>query len=282
MLMISLVTPSRNQARFLEDSIRSVLDQDDAALEYVVADGASTDESAEIIARCGDRLTAWWSEPDEGPAEAVNRAFAQTTGEVMGWLNADDRLLPGSLEVVRELFTRFPEMQWLTTGFPAMLDERGRVIRVAHSAGFAREPYLLGLNGIHSWSRAFFVQQESTFWRRELWEAAGGRLDPGFEPAADFELWARFFEHAELWTVETVIGAFRVHAEQRTASQLDAYREQARRALPSATARSHLTARATSRIPAGIRRRVGVGWSAPVITWSRETGDWRPMRRAVP
>jgi glycosyltransferase involved in cell wall biosynthesis len=281
-LTISLVTPSRNQSRFLEEAIASVLGQEDPALEYVIADGASTDESPAIIERHADGLSSWWSRADNGPADAVNSAFAQTTGEIMGWLNADDRLMPGALEIVRDIFTRFPEVRWLTSGFPVMLDEAGRTVRVAHTPGFAREPYRLGLNGLEEWSHMFFVQQESTFWRRELWEAAGGRLDPAFEPASDFELWLRFFEHAELWTVDTTIGAFRVHEAQRTASQLDAYKEQARRALPSATARSLTAARATSSIPAGIRRRIRVGWSAPVITWSRANGDWRTMRRPVP
>jgi glycosyltransferase involved in cell wall biosynthesis len=275
MLTISLVTPSLNQARYLDDALASVLEQNDPSLEYVVADGGSTDDSMNVIEQCADRLTAWWSEPDAGHADAVNKGFARTSGEVMGWLNSDDRLLPRALEVVRELFTRFPEVQWLTSGCPVMLDEGGRTF------GFARESYLLGLNGLRPWSRHYFVQQESTFWRRSLWEAAGGSLDTSFEPASDFELWRRFFDHAELWTVDTVIGAFRVHGAQRTASQLDAYREQALRALPPASGRSLLAARAATRLPAGVQLRTGAGWRAPVITWSRKTRDWQTMRRPV-
>ncbi len=276
------MTPSLGQSGFLEDALRSVLDQDDPALEYVVADGGSTDGSVEIIRRHADRLAAWWSEPDEGHAAAVNRAFAQTSGEIMGWLNSDDRLLPRSLEIVRELFTRFPEVQWLTSGFPVMLDEAGRTVRVARSHGFAREPYELGLNGLRSGSRLYFVQQESTFWRRELWDAAGGALDPGFEPAADFELWTRFFHHAELWTVDTVIGAFRVHGAQRTASQLDQYREKAERALPQSPKRRLLAAQTAARLPAGIKQHARLGWSAPAIVWDRAARDWQATRRRVP
>jgi glycosyltransferase involved in cell wall biosynthesis len=280
-LTISLVTPSRNQAQFLEDSIRSVLDQDDAGLEYVIADGASTDNSAEIIACHAEALTAWWSEADAGPADAVNRAFAQTSGEVMAWLNADDRLLPGALELIREVFTRFPEVEWLTSGFPVTLDRAGRTVRVGRTLGFARDPFLLGLNGLRSWSPLYFIQQESTFWRRSLWEAAGSRLDTTFEPAADFELWRRFFEHAELWTIDTVIGGFRIHGMQRTASELDTYRRQALRSLPRATPGSLITARAVARLPASARRRAARGWTAPAITWSSALHDWRTMRRPV-
>jgi len=281
MLTISLVTPSLNQAPFLDDALGSVLDQRDPSLEYVVADGGSTDGSVDVIEGRADRLTAWWSERDAGHADAVNKGFARTSGEIMGWLNSDDRLLPRALEVVRELFTRFPEVKWLTSGSPVMLDEEGRFVRVGRTFGFAREPYLLGLNGLRSWSRQYFVQQESTFWRRGLWDAAGGALDTSFEPAADFELWRRFFDHAELWTIDTVLGAFRVHGAQRTASQLDAYREQALRALPSSSNRTLLAARAVSRLPAGVRRRTGAGWSAPVISWSRTTRDWQTMRRPI-
>lgn len=282
MLTVSLVTPSLNQGRYLDEALGSVLDQKDPALEYVVADGGSTDGSVEIIERRAGGLTAWWSEPDGGHADAVNKGFARTSGELMGWLNSDDRLLPHALEVVRELFDRFPDVQWLTSAFPVTLDEHGRPVRVGHANGFARDPYLLGLNGVRSWSRSYFVQQESTFWRRELWDAAGGALDPAFEPAADFELWTRFFGHAELWTVETVIGAFRVHDAQRTASQLDAYRAQALRALPPTTSSRLAAARATAKLPTGARRRTGIGWSAPVITWSTRLRDWRTTTRQVP
>lgn len=282
MLTVSLVTPSLNQAIYLDEALRSVLEQDDPALEYIVADGGSTDGSVEIIERHAAELTAWWSEPDGGHADAVNKGFARTSGEIMGWLNSDDRLLPHALEVVRELFDRFPDVQWLTSAFPVTLDERGRPVRVGYANGFARDPYLLGLNGVRSWSHSYFVQQESTFWRRELWDAAGGALDPSFEPAADFELWRRFFEHAELWTVDTVVGAFRIHDAQRTASQLNAYRAQAQRALPPTTPARLAAARATTKLPAGARRLAGIGWVAPVITWTSRLRDWRTTRRQIP
>jgi glycosyltransferase involved in cell wall biosynthesis len=280
-LTISLVTPSRNQSRFLEEAIGSVLGQEDPALEYVIADGASTDESPEIIERHASDLSSWWSRADDGPADAVNRAFAQTSGEIMAWLNADDRLMPGALEIVRDIFTRFPEVQWLTSGFPVMLDEAGRTVRVGRTLGFAREPFLLGLYGIHKWSRLFFVQQESTFWRRELWETAGGALDTSFEPAADFELWRRFFDHAELWTLDTVIAGFRIHGAQRSALQLDEYRRQAIRALPPASERQLLAARTAVRLPAPLRRRVEPTWQAPALSWSRDGAEWQTTRRLV-
>jgi glycosyltransferase involved in cell wall biosynthesis len=280
-LRISLVTPSLNQARFLDEAIQSVLDQDYPELEYVVADGGSADGSREVIERHAERLSAWWSRKDEGPADAVGRAFETTTGEIIGWLNADDRLLPGALWVVAELFDRFPDVDWITTGFPAWLDGDGRLVLLGRAEGFARDAFLRGLHGdLVPWSRLYFPQQESTFWRRRLWEAAGARLDTSVEPAADFELWCRFFEHAELYTVDTALGAFRAHPAQRTASQMGLYRSRARQVLAR---RGHGSAGLLTRVRGAAGRRlparVPVGWEAPYLRWDRRTGAWTRGRR---
>jgi glycosyltransferase involved in cell wall biosynthesis len=280
-LRVSLVTPSLNQARFLDDAISSVFDQGYPELEYVVADGGSQDGSREVLERHAERLSAWWSEPDGGPADAVARGFAGTTGEIMGWLNADDRLLPGALWVVAELFERFPDVDWITSGFPAWLDEDGRLVLLGRADGFARDAFLRGLHGdLVPWSRLYFPQQESTFWRRRLWDAAGARLDPSVEPAADFELWCRFFEHAELYTVDTALGAFRAHAAQRTATQMGAYRARAAEVLArhgngSAGLLERARGVASRRLPA----RLPVGWDAPYLRWERRTGTWTRGRR---
>jgi glycosyltransferase involved in cell wall biosynthesis len=281
MLTISLVTPSLNQSRFLDQTLASVLDQGDPALEYVVVDGGSTDESQSIIERHSSRLTAWSSKPDKGQADAINLGFAQTTGEIMGWINSDDRLLPGSLELIRELFVQFPQIQWLTSGFPANIDESGRLVRLGRSLGFAREPFRLGMNRIRSWSRFSFIQQESTFWRRELWESAGGQLNPGYRLAIDFELWTRFFDRAELWTVDTALGAFRLHPDQQTATQLDRYRQEALAILDPASRPTLLAARARCHLPPAARRRLRLGWTAPFVAWSRGAGDWYADRRLI-
>jgi glycosyltransferase involved in cell wall biosynthesis len=282
MIAISVVTPSFNQAAFLEDAIRSVLDQEYPALEYVVADGGSDDGSVAIVQRYAERLTSWWSEPDEGPADAVNRGFALTSGEVMAWLNSDDVLLPGALDVVCEIFEAFPHVEWLTAASHAWIDERGRIVAIGHSAGYHREPFRFGLHGIVQTGRRFdFIQQESTFWRRRLWNAVGGALDVSAEPAADFELWRRFFDRADLYTVETAIGAFRVHSGQRTATALEAYYERAR-ALSRPPGRvPALVHRARGAAPAAIAERLRLGWEVPVIRWDRANGAWREGRRRL-
>ena len=229
---ISIVTPSLNQAGFVEAAMRSVLDQEYPDLEYVVIDGGSTDGTVDIIRRFADRLTYWVSEPDEGQYDAINKGFARTSGEIMAWLNSDDKYTPWAFDVVGEVFSLFPEVEWITTLFPLLWDERGRAVWCSERRGYSREGFL---RGEHLPGRCHatldYIQQESTFWRRSLWDRAGGRLDASVRLAADFELWARFYQHGELHGVGTPLGGFRFHETQKTATQLDQYAKEALQAL---------------------------------------------------
>jgi hypothetical protein len=231
-LRISIVTPSFNQARFIEETLCSVLDQGYPQLEYLVMDGGSTDISAGILRRFGDRLAYWCSEPDGGQYDAINKGFARSTGEVMGWLNSDDKHMPWTLSIVGEIFATFPEIEWLTTLFPLRWDARGRVVRCSGRAGFSRPAYMAGENlPTGAWYAPGWLQQESTFWRRSLWERAGGKLDTRWKIAADFELWLRFFQHAELYAVDTPLGGFRQHGDQKTYQLKNEYQKEAARIL---------------------------------------------------
>ncbi len=226
-LRVSIVTPSFNQGRFLDETIRSVLTQEYDKLEYIVIDGGSSDDSPAILRRYGNRLAYWCSEPDGGQYDAINKGFALTSGEVMGWLNSDDKHTPWTLSVVAEIFETFPEVEWLTSLYPLRWDARGRAVRCSQRAGFSRDSFLAGENlPTGSWYAPGWLQQESTFWRRSLWERTGGKIDTQWKIAADFELWARFFKHAELYAVDTPLAGFRQHGDQKTSHQRDFYQQE--------------------------------------------------------
>ncbi len=230
---ISLVTPSFNQAQFLEETIRSVLDQNYPRLEYVIIDGGSKDGSAELIRKYQDRVAYWVSEPDGGMYDAINKGFAHTQGEVMGWINSDDRLMPWALHTIGELFARFPRTEWVASLFPAALAEDGRPMNLRPVEGYSRQAFLRGayLPG-GNWFAEFHLQQEGTFWRRSLWDRCGGRLDSTLKHAGDFDLWARFFAAgAELHGVPLPLGGFRFHNQQKTALLMEEYFQEAKAAL---------------------------------------------------
>ena len=229
--MISIVTPSFQQGRFLEEAIRSVLEQD-VDLEYVVIDGGSTDESVDVIERYADRLAAWRSEPDGGQYDAINKGFAFTSGEIMGWLNADDFYAPNALSIVEEVFRAYPEADWLSSTLAVTANERGQIHNVRRVAIFDRRAFHRGFNlprvGEHVGN---FIPQESTFWRRSLWERAGAALDASLDFAGDYDLWTRFYEEAELWGVRAVIGVLRSQPDQKSRTGFERYLAEAEQVL---------------------------------------------------
>ncbi|HEU4500754.1 MAG TPA: glycosyltransferase family 2 protein [Nitrospira sp.] len=231
-LRVSIVTPSYNQAQFLEDAMLSVLGQTYSNVEYVVIDGGSSDGSADIIQRHAGRLAYWTSEPDRGQYDAINKGFSRTTGDIMAWLNSDDRYMPWTLSVVADIFSSHPEIDWLTSVHPVSWNSHGQAVAVDFTGGFSRESFVRGSNfPVKSSYGRRWIQQESTFWRRSLWERAGGRLDSTLLMAADFELWARFFDHTDLIGVQALLGGFRSHGNQRSVLYRDRYLEEAERVL---------------------------------------------------
>ena len=198
---VSLVTPCFNHADFVGDTIESVVSQDYPNLEYIVINDGSTDESDAVIKRYADQLHHWetWPGSRPGPAPAINRGFSFSSGEIMGWLNSDDLLMPKSLFVVAEVFAQFPQVDWFS-GVATTIDSEGRYIR-SRKYRKNKYDYLVG-----DWA---VIQQESTFWRRSLWEAVGGRLDASLSVAHDAELWCRFFLHAEHYHLDCPLGVYR-------------------------------------------------------------------------
>lgn len=221
---ISIVTPCYNSAAYLATTMRSILDQGYPNLEYIVVDGGSTDGSVEIIKGFADRLAWWTSEPDAGPYDAINKGFSRATGEIMAWLNADDIYLPTTLMLVASLFKQFPQVRWLAgnTGFMNSADQFISIGML--TGGVARD---LAARGYYRHDRAGYLTQEGMFWRRELWEESGGRLDTSLRLAADFELWTRFARYAAPVAVKCLVAGFRRHPKvQRSGAYEAAYREE--------------------------------------------------------
>jgi glycosyltransferase involved in cell wall biosynthesis len=221
---ISIVTPSFNQVDFLESTLKSVLDQNYPKLEYIVMDGGSSDGSAEMIASYADRLSYWQSEKDGGQYDAIQQGFDRSTGEIMAWLNADDLYFPWTLQVVGEIFATYPDVEWLISLNPGNWNERGILCGTTSREGYTKVLFDRGLLLRLPGRRAgHFIQQESVFWRRRLWDRAGGRLSSEHRLAADFELWARFFQQAPPYGVKAVLSGFRRHGQQRSQVLRDQY-----------------------------------------------------------
>jgi hypothetical protein len=260
-LRVSIVTPSFNRIRYLKAAMDSVLDQKYPALEYVIVDGGSTDGSAQLIASYADRLAWSVSERDQGQYDAINKGFAHTSGEIMAWLNSDDLYLPWTFSVVAEIFAALPEVEWLATAFPIIWNEAGLAVHCGFRPGYSNPGFLRG----EYLPRAGFpsegyIQQETTFWRRSLWQRCGGTLDTSYRLAADYDLWMRFSKHAQLYAANIPLGGFRRHGDQRNAIESGAYAEEAERSLVAHGGRRASRAgwnlrRLADRLPRGLKTR---------------------------
>lgn len=202
---ISVVTPSFNQARFLERTIRSVLGQDYPNLEYIIIDGGSTDGSPAIIKRYEGDLAYWVSEKDQGQADAINKGFRKSTGEILAWLNSDDTYEPGALRTVGLAFRGRPSIDVLH-GNVHVIDALDNRLETNKSVPFSRRACALGVQTI---------PQSSVFWRRELFFAAG-QLNPAYHYLLDPELWLRFAARgARFVRTRAVLSNFRDHPYER-------------------------------------------------------------------
>lgn len=226
---ISIVTPSFNSKGLIADTIHSVLGQNYPNLEYIIIDGGSTDGTPQVIEQYANQLSYWHSQKDDGQYDAINQGFAKSTGEIMCWLNADDMLLPNSLFVVAEVFDQLKQVEWLSSLQPATWDASGHLAEVRSLPGFSRQAFLDGLYLPTTATKGYWMQQESTFWRRSLWEKVGPTI-PNYSLAGDFALWCKFYEHAELCGLTYPLSGFRMIEGQRS-EDYQTYMTEARKVL---------------------------------------------------
>src|SRR5690349_21472344 len=217
--LVSIITPSYNQALYLEQTIQSVLGQDYPRIEYIVVDGASTDNSFEIIKKYNDRLAYWISEKDSGQAEAINKGFARANGEILGWLNSDDYYLPDTLSEVVRCFAENPEVV-MAYGDMLAVDGDGRTLNVLKYKQLSLQDLLCFQ----------IIGQPSVFFRRSALEKTG-LLDTSFHFMLDHHLWIRLAQQGQILHVPQVWSAARYHAQAKNRARAAEFGGEAFRVL---------------------------------------------------
>ena len=202
---VSIVTPSFNQAPFLEQTLRSVLEQDYPNLEYIVIDGGSTDGSLEIIQKYADQLAYWQSQPDQGQTDAINQGFDRASGEILAWLNSDDLLLPGAVSAAVRALHEHPEAA-MVYGDALLINAEGKTIGKFPAAQTDYRKLRRGY--VH-------IPQQASFFRADLWRQVAP-LDVSFYFAMDYDLWVRLAALAPLVYVPQLWAAFRLHGEAKS------------------------------------------------------------------
>ncbi|HDD62614.1 MAG TPA: glycosyltransferase [Chloroflexi bacterium] len=193
--LVSIITPSYNQVKYLEDTIQSVIQQDYPNLEYIIVDGGSTDGSPEVIERYQDKFAWWVSESDQGQADAINKGFRKATGEIVAWLNSDDLYLPGTISSAVELFQKNPAAG-VIYGDAVSADADGRLLNELRFSSWGTRDFL----------QFNIICQPAVFMKRSIVEKVG-YLDPNYHFFLDHQLWIRlsreteFVHHPEIWAV---------------------------------------------------------------------------------
>jgi glycosyltransferase involved in cell wall biosynthesis len=206
--LVSIVTPSFNQAPFLEETIRSVLAQDYPRIEYIVIDGGSTDGSREIIQRHKDRLAYWSSEPDTGQTDAINKGFGLAHGDIFAWLNSDDTYHPGAVAQAVAYLQDHREIG-MVYGHAYYIAEDGRILA----------PYPTGVTDLQGLRRGVTtIPQQAMFFRSKLWRMVGP-LDPTFYYAMDYDLWVRIAEISPIALCRRPWANFRIHGTSKSITE---------------------------------------------------------------
>jgi glycosyltransferase involved in cell wall biosynthesis len=210
---LSIVTPSFNGRRYLEQTSRSILSQQgDFQLEWIVVDGGSTDRTVDFLHSFDtDPRVRWLSEPDRGQSHAINKGLSMTTGDAVAWLNTDDLYTPGSLAAVADQFARNPSAQWLV-GRCEIIDAAGNVIRPAVARYKERSLRRYSYSAL---LRENFISQPAVFWRREFGRRVGP-LDESLHYTMDYDLWLRMGREIEPLFLDKVLAQFRLHESSKT------------------------------------------------------------------
>jgi len=203
--LISIITPTLNQGKFITQTIESVLTQDYPHVEYIVVDGGSTDETLNILKSYGDSIK-WISEPDRGQADAINKGFTMAKGEILAWVNSDDLLTRHAIRYVMSYFAAHPEAHFIY-GDALALDQDGKPYGIRAHVRQMSFDELIGLGDL--------IVQPAAFWRRTLWESVG-TLDSDLRYALDYEYWMRVAKSFHMQYIPVCLAQERLHASALT------------------------------------------------------------------
>jgi glycosyltransferase involved in cell wall biosynthesis len=203
--LVSIITPSYNQAQYIQETILSVRNQDYPFIEHLVVDGGSTDETLDILRQYEDRLT-WISEPDRGQADAINKGLRRARGDILAWLNSDDAYMPGAIQTVVDYFEAHPEAHFIY-GDALAIDEHGRAYGIrAHVKQGGLDELVNELD---------FIVQPASFWRAGVWRACG-ELDESLHYNLDYEYWMRVARRYPLRYAPVVLARERLYAQAKS------------------------------------------------------------------
>lgn len=218
---ITIVTACYNSEEYLEDCIHSVMNQTYNNVEHIIVDGRSTDQTLDIIKKYENSYNMRWiSEKDDGMYDAICKGFQMGTGEICAWLNSDDMYLPWACELVAEVMAK-TDIQWCT-GIPCHYTERGVAYNVARITPSFPQRFIR--KGYNDGRIATFLEQESMFWSRELWNKCGGIM-ANYRYAGDYHLWREFAKYQPLVTLDSVLSGFRIHKGQKSEDREKYYSE---------------------------------------------------------
>ena len=232
-MKFSIVTPVYKGEKYIKETIESVLSQKgNFEIEYIIVDGGSSDKTIKIIKgyekkikdnhfhiNCSNINLKWISEKDKGMYDAINKGFKIATGDIFAWINHDDKYAPGAFEIILKTFEKFPKIKWLK-GITSYINTDNKITNSGLCLVYNKEWLKMGIYG----RNAYFVHQDSVFWKKELWNKIK-EIPTKYKLAGDYWLWINFAKYEKLWTIKTDLSFFR-HRENQLSKNMEEYNKE--------------------------------------------------------
>ena len=226
-LKISIIIPTFNSEKYIRDTLSSIISQGYSPLEIIVKDGGSVDQTISIVKSFNQKSVKIISKKDKGQYDAINQGMSYATGDIFCWLNSDDIYLPYTLKLVNDIFSKFDKVSWII-GLNTFINSESILYKMANN--HVVYPQKLIRNGFYQDKCLGFLQQESMFWRKKVWDKTNG-LRTSIDLAADFDLWLNFSKKFKLYSVNVPLASFRIHDTNRSKININSYRGEVRMIL---------------------------------------------------